>query len=82
MPTIYVHVDDQTYGTLLEAAKELDRTVSDLADSAVSEAALDYARHKRRPSERVEQFERNELGGKTLNEFLAGEAVHSPKGQD
>lgn len=48
MPILQVHVDDKTHARLTQAATELGRTVMDLAEAAVAEAALDYDRHRPR----------------------------------
>lgn len=37
---IQVHLDDDTERRLLDAAQETERSIEDLAESAVSEAAL------------------------------------------
>jgi hypothetical protein len=51
MPHLQVYIDEETRVRLADAAKELGRTVVSLAESAVSEAALDYdKRRPRRPS--------------------------------
>ncbi|EIM25697.1 hypothetical protein [Microvirga lotononidis] len=37
-----------------------------------AQAIVEHYEKKRSAKGRIEQFERNELGGKTLNEFLSG----------
>jgi hypothetical protein len=44
MASILVHVDETTYARLRAASNDLQRTIEDLAESAVSEAALKYAK--------------------------------------
>jgi predicted transcriptional regulator len=41
---VRVHLDDETERRLAVISKELDRTESDLLESAVAEAVLDYWR--------------------------------------
>lgn len=45
---IKVYIDGATKARLEQASQELGRTIEDLAEAAVSEAALDYAKHKAR----------------------------------
>lgn len=47
MPILTCHVDDVTWARLQIAAKRLGRTVDDLAECAIAEAALDDARENR-----------------------------------
>ncbi len=44
---IQVYVDDATEKRLKKSAEELGRTVEDLAESGISEAALDAWRHRK-----------------------------------
>ena len=43
---IQISIDDQTVARLKILARELDRSVEDLAESAVSETVLDSFRHR------------------------------------
>jgi hypothetical protein len=45
--TINVYVDGPTYARLRQISDETGRSVEDLAESAVSEAALDAFRHRK-----------------------------------
>jgi hypothetical protein len=45
MPVISVYVDEQTAARMKSIAAEKGRSIEDLAECAVSEAALDYFRH-------------------------------------
>jgi len=44
MPILNCYVDKQTLDSLTYAAAQLGRTVIDLAESSIAEAALDYDR--------------------------------------
>lgn len=46
MPAIHCHVDDETMARLKLCAERLDRSVVDLAECAIAEAALDATRHE------------------------------------
>lgn len=46
MPILSVYVDDKTAERLRHASERLDRSVEDLAESAVSESALTYAKRE------------------------------------
>jgi hypothetical protein len=45
MPVLQVYVSDEDLATLERAAKRLERSIDDLADSAVSEAASNARRN-------------------------------------
>lgn len=45
MPMLSIYVDDETMRRLRHSANELQRTVEDLAECAVAEAALDATRN-------------------------------------
>lgn len=49
MPAIHCYVDDETMARLELCAGRLDRTVVDLAECAIAEAALDATRHETIP---------------------------------
>ena len=49
MPAIHCHVDDETMARLELCAKRLDRSVVDLAECAIAEAALDATRQETIP---------------------------------
>lgn len=40
MPVLTCYVDERTFGALAEASRNTGRTVEDLAEAAISEAAL------------------------------------------
>lgn len=42
MATLSVYVDDETHARLARASRDLARPIEELAESAVSEAALAY----------------------------------------
>lgn len=46
MPLLTIYVDPETLVRLRRAARERERTVEDLAESAVAEAALDDDRRR------------------------------------
>lgn len=48
MAVLSVHVDDITMARLERASRELDRSVEDLAECAIAEAALDAERRQPR----------------------------------
>ena len=50
MAILQCYVDRDTHACLERAARELGRPVSDLAESAIAEAALNYEQSRRRPS--------------------------------
>ena len=50
MPIISCYVDDKDHASLVTAAAEAGRTVEDLAESAISEAACGWRRDNPSPS--------------------------------
>lgn len=46
MPILQVYIDEKTEGWLRHASEQHGRTVEDLAESAVSEAALGHAKRE------------------------------------
>jgi len=46
MTSVTIHLDSGTEARLRQIADELDRSVEDLCESAVSETALNYFRHQ------------------------------------
>ena len=47
MPILNIYVDEKTHEWLRHASNRHGRTVEDLAESAVSEAALEHAKRER-----------------------------------
>ena len=45
MPALTVHVDDDALARLQRCANDMGRTVDDLAEAAISEAAMQAAPH-------------------------------------
>jgi predicted transcriptional regulator len=46
MTALTIHIDEKTEARLRKASEEMARDVHDLAECAVSEAVLDYFRHR------------------------------------
>ena len=53
MPALRLYIDDRTFGSLLAQSQATGRTVEELAEAAISEAALKVEAQERAPHTRA-----------------------------